>query len=351
MIPQFRRRTNQNQHELNRKSKKMTSKSFVQWIQSQFGDNKDLSVSLISGDASFRKYYRVLHRSELFIAVDSPPSQEKNQEFLDIQALMANAGVAVPEIIASDLLQGFILQQDLGDTQLFQIIDQANAIFYYQKAIDMMLVMQSQIDTHSLPEYNDELLIQEMMLFKDWLIGKHCEVNLTSNQTADLVEAFNFLKASALRQQQRFVHRDFHSRNLMVCEDDQLVTIDFQDAVCGPVTYDLVSLLRDCYLVWPKPLVEHLVQYAYDGMINRGLTQVTFQQFWQDFDLMGVQRHLKASGIFCRLHHRDGKSSYLADIPRTLQYITQIACRYDELNILSELLDHYILPHFVKQHS
>jgi N-acetylmuramate 1-kinase len=351
MIPQFRRRTNQNQHELNRKLNKMTSNSFVQWIQSQFGDDKDLSIHLISGDASFRKYYRVLHRSKLFIAVDSPPKHEKNEEFLDIQALMEEADVAVPTIIASDLKQGYILQQDLGDTQLFQVIDQTNAIFYYQKAIDMLFVMQSRIDTASLPTYDDQLLIQEMMLFKDWLIGKHCATTLTSNQTADLLEAFNFLKDSALKQQQRFVHRDFHSRNLMVCEDEQLFAIDFQDAVRGPVTYDLVSLLRDCYLVWPKPLVKHLVQYAYDGMVNRGLTKIGFEQFWQDFELMGVQRHLKASGIFCRLHHRDGKSGYLADIPRTLQYITDIASRYDQLKVLSELLDHHILPYFVHKHS
>jgi N-acetylmuramate 1-kinase len=351
MIPQFRRRTNQNQHELNRKSNKMTSKNFVQWIQSQFDDNKDLSIKLISGDASFRKYYRVLYRSSLFVAVDSPPSQEKNQEFLNIQAMMASAGVAVPDILASDLEQGFILQQDLGDTQLFQVIDQTNAIFYYQKAIDMLLVMQSQIDPAGLPIYDNQLLIQEMMLFKDWLIGKHCEINLTSHQTADLLEAFNYLKRSALEQQQRFVHRDFHSRNLMVCEGDQLVAIDFQDAVCGAVTYDLVSLLRDCYLVWPKPLIEHLVHYAYDGMIHRGLIKVSFEQFWQDFELMGVQRHLKASGIFCRLHHRDGKSGYLADIPRTLQYITDVASRYDELKVLSELIDHHILSHFIQTHG
>ncbi len=318
-----------------------------QWVTNlpQFGD---ASLCLISGDASFRKYYRVFANHSQFIAVESPPDKEDNQQFLLVQQLLKRHGIPVPELLAKQLEQGFMLQQDLGDTLLLGELTPENADSHYGKAMDVLLKLQQIPAQTSLPLYDQDLLMREMMLFKDWLLGTHLHLQLNQQDTIALLENFQLLMDNALQQPQVVVHRDYHSRNLMLDTDGQIVTIDFQDAVMGPISYDLVSLLKDCYISWPQARVEAWVADYHQKLLQQGSVSCDFATFWRWFELMGVQRHLKAAGIFCRLYHRDGKSGYLADIPRTLNYVLDVASRYEELDPLAHIIDHKVLPRFSK---
>lgn len=303
------------------------------WVAQVLQQDK-VELSVVSGDASFRRYFRYSANGKSWIAMDAPPQKEDSTGFIKIAREWFGQGIRVPEIIALDLQQGFLLLSDFGDRLLLGALnpqepDRVNGDKYYHKAMRILCRIQS-LDSESakLPLYDSKLLQTEMALFKNWLLDAKLGLKLSDKQAADLQACFDFLEQRALAQTQVVVHRDYHARNLMICDDDELGVLDFQDAVIGAATYDLVSLLRDCYIVWPDQAVEHWCRVFYE------LSQSTetaialpssFEAFKEDFDLMGLQRHIKVAGIFCRLSIRDGKHGYLKDIPRTLDYILRVA--------------------------
>ena len=300
------------------------------WVAQVLQQHK-VELSVVSGDASFRRYFRYAANGKSWIAMDAPPEKEDSTGFVRIARHWFEQGIRVPEIIAMDLEKGFILLSDFGDRTLLPVLnaerpDIAQGQHYYSKAMLVLGRIQSQdASLAQLPAYDAGLLQQEMALFKDWLVDAKLGLSLSETEALALKNCFDFLTQRALAQQQVVVHRDYHSRNLMICEDDELGVLDFQDAVIGPVTYDLVSLLRDCYIVWPEEHVDLWCNEFYALITQHSNKLGSADQFKEDFDLMGLQRHIKVAGIFCRLSIRDGKHGYLKDIPRTLEYILRVA--------------------------
>jgi len=309
------------------------------WTHSQLGWPVT-ELAPASSDASFRRYFRVCHGDDSYILMDAPPEQEDCHPFINVSQLFLGLGLHVPEVLASDLQQGFLLLSDLGSSCYLEALDDTTVDQLYGDAMGALLALQSCVTPDcGLPEYDRDLLLAEMGLFRDWLLDRHLGVELDALQATTLEACFNLLADSALAQPQVCVHRDYHSRNLMVCERHNPGILDFQDAVIGPVTYDLVSLLRDCYVSWPRDRVESWVAGYYELAVQSGILrqeQVSEADFLRGFDWMGVQRHLKAAGIFARLNLRDGKPGYLADIPRTLAYVTEVCARYPELTGVGE---------------
>jgi aminoglycoside/choline kinase family phosphotransferase len=258
-----------------------------------------------------------------------------------VQQRLLAAGVNVPEILELDLDSGFILLTDLGRTLYLTVLNEINADELYDDALMALLAIQRQADSAGMPPYDSRLLLDEMGLFRDWLVGRHLQIRLSGSQSEDLNRVYSILEENALDQPVVFVHRDYHSRNLMISENHNPGVLDFQDAVVGPVTYDLVSLLKDCYIKWPEHRVRGWALKFYESIDTGGMDQATFLR---RFDLMGVQRHLKASGIFARLYHRDHKDRYLQDIPRTLSYILDLEQRYPELGFLCALIRTEVIP-------
>ncbi|MFK8028188.1 MAG: aminoglycoside phosphotransferase family protein [Gammaproteobacteria bacterium] len=300
------------------------------WINSLFDVLED-SFEAVSGDASFRRYFRFIAKNEMgfkqlpLIAVDAPPEKEDSQRFIDIALLLIDHKLPAPKIyMASD--DGFYIQQDFGDQLLYSLLNENSSDHLYSTAMNHIVAMQ-QLPTSSLPSYNSELLQTEMTLFTDWFLKKHLNILLSHNDKEMLATTYQLLENNALEQPQAFVHRDYHSRNLMVLDDSNIGIIDFQDAVLGPITYDLVSLLRDCYIDWPQHKIDSWINQFTDKLSN----QYDHAQFVRWFDLMGMQRHLKATGIFSRLNYRDNKPSYMNDIPRTMHYIMTVSEKYPEL--------------------
>jgi aminoglycoside/choline kinase family phosphotransferase len=293
-----------------------------------------------SSDASFRRYFRVDGvDGATYIVMDAPPPQEDVRPFIKIADLFGKTGVAVPAILAKDEEQGFLLLSDLGSTTYLSLLKPETASPLYLDAIDALIQLQSHSQPNVLPAYDRALLHRELMLFPDWYINKHLGVTLSEKQTADLNKVFEVLLANNLAQAPVYVHRDYHSRNLMVCTPLPGV-IDFQDAVYGPITYDLVSLLRDAYIQWPEARVLDWCIRFWEQARAAGLPVPTdFACFHQDFEWMGLQRHLKVLGIFARLAHRDGKTRYLDDIPMVLSYARTVAKRYRDLHPLVAVLD------------
>lgn len=294
-----------------------------------------------SGDASFRRYFRVTYGGRSIIAVDAPPGREDNRPFVRVARQLCDWGLHAPEVLAQDSRQGFLLVSDLGTELYLQRLDEAQVERLYGDALGALLVMQVRGAEvrGTLPPYDQALLARELGLFRDWYLGRHLQRVLTPVQQAALDAACGVLVSNALEQPRVFVHRDFHSRNLLVTPSNNPGILDFQDAVWGPVTYDLVSLLRDCYIAWPRERVEEWA-LGYRELASQSgvLRDCGEAQFLRWFDLMGMQRHLKASGIFARLHHRDAKPDYLGDIPRTLGYVADVASRYAELQAFGALL-------------
>ena len=289
---------------------------------------QNITLAPVSGDASFRRYFRFYINDAALIAVDAPPALENNQPFVDVTEQLLKHRVTVPEIYHASLQHGFFVLQDFGDQLLLDVLNEKSADDLYAIAFDSLAKIQT-IDAHSLPAYDSALLQREMELFSDWYLVKHKGINIDAATRATLSSTYALLENNALEQAQVFVHRDYHSRNLMLLDDNSLGIIDFQDAVRGPITYDLVSLLRDCYIAWPQEKIAQWLKKYYVRIPEpRDFDE---QQFQRWFDLMGIQRHLKASGIFCRLNYRDGKPAYLNDIPRTLNYVMQVSSQYDEL--------------------
>jgi len=318
-----------------------------QWIASDLGFD-DFTLESASADASFRRYFRLLPvNGDSFIIMDAPPEKEDCSSFIKVARLLEECGVHAPHIYDFNEVQGFMRLSDLGCTSYLDKLNELSVDALYSDAIKSIVKMQD-IEAE-LPPYDEGLLMLEMSLFKDWYLEKHLNIFLSDSENMVLQKTFTFLVESALSQRQAFVHRDYHSRNLMIVEDEhsseQNITassvnpgvIDFQDAVIGSVCYDLVSLIKDCYIVWPR---DRLLRWI-DTYLE--LTPYAFQRedFIKSFDLMGLQRHIKVAGIFSRLNYRDGKAHYLEDIPLTLAYIFDVLGRYEELkefkNLLSDL--------------
>jgi N-acetylmuramate 1-kinase len=304
------------------------------------------TMELASGDASFRRYFRLtLHDGGTRIAMDAPPEREDCRPFVTVAGHLGGLGLNVPVVHQADLDQGFLLLSDLGSEHYLDQLNQGQTGRLYADALSALLVMQACGNTDWLPPYSRELLLREMNLFREWLLGRHLQLTLDQDDQQMLDALFEQLVANALEQPQVFVHRDYHSRNLLVTPAPNPGIIDFQDAVSGPVTYDLVSLLKDCYVSWPREQVREWVLGYYELALQSGVLRKEHEgAFLRWFDLMGVQRHLKAAGIFARLNIRDGKPGYLQDIPRTLGYIVDLVPEYPELSPLAELISERVLP-------
>ena len=316
-----------------------------QWL-SDVIELEGFELAMASGDASFRRYFRLTQSGmPSRIVMDAPPPQEDCRPFAEMTARLRDAGVHAPEILAMDLEQGFMVLEDFGDATLLPNLTQESADQLYGSAMTSLLTFQQSAKTENLPAYDEPMLMREMQLFPDWLLEKHLDLKLSDDSKKMFARTFNALTEAALEQPKVFVHRDYHSRNLMLLSDNSLGVIDYQDAVLGPVTYDLVSLLRDCYIAWDDALVSRWCHAYLEGAIATGVMNETHRlRFKRWFDWMGVQRHLKASGIFARLNHRDGKPGYLGDIPRTLNYIVNVGKQYEELMPLSEFVSRRVLP-------
>lgn len=309
-----------------------------EWIKENLG-NIEYSLDAVSGDASFRRYFRLITPHAQFIAVDSPPDKESNDAFVNVTHLLGAEGLPVPHIHYSSLDFGFFLLSDLGDDLLLNSLTTENAEILYQKALNALILIQK-TEATSLPIYDENLLAQEMELFREWFLIKQLKLQINNNDNTLLSDTFKCLIKNATEQPQVFVHRDYHSRNLMNIDEKYPGIIDYQDAVLGPVTYDLVSLLRDCYISWPDEKVKELALIFHNKAVACGIiNEVSEQTFIQWFDLMGIQRHLKAVGIFSRLNIRDNKPNYLEDIPRTLNYIKSVANIYPETEMLAEFIN------------
>lgn len=312
------------------------------WLDS-ISAHKLTDIRPASADASFRRYFRVTdsNTGKTLIVMDAPPEKEDCEPYIHITRLLRSVNVNAPDIITMDLEQGFLLLDDLGNRQYLDHLDESSSDDLYSDAL-MALINMQRIQDH-LPPYDKQRLRDEMGLFEPWYLNRHLGISLDDQQKSVLDSIYDLLIESATEQPQVFVHRDYHSRNLMLVDENNPGVIDYQDAVIGPVTYDLVSLFKDCYIEWPRNKVEHwLDQYLQLTPIE---LPVDRNQFIRWFDLMGVQRHLKVLGIFARLNYRDGKSQYLDDLPLTLKYVVDTCNRYQELMPLLNLLESTVLQH------
>lgn len=301
-----------------------------------------------SADASFRRYFRVQKGSISRIIMDAPPDREDCGPFIRIAGNLRDMGLNAPQVISFDAEQGFLMMTDLGNMQFLEVLRESpqRASELYADAIAALLGMQEQGATiqGGLPAYDRQLLTVELEIFREWLCRAHLGIEFTTDEEAQWQAICEVLIANSLEQRRVLVHRDFHSRNLMVDSSNNPGILDFQDAVEGPYTYDLVSLLKDCYIKWPKDRVDEWAMSFYDRYRAGDPDGVDSRTFRRHFDLTGVQRHLKAAGIFARLKHRDGKNGYLQDIPRTLAYVQDAAANYPELAFVSGLIGERILP-------
>ena len=292
-----------------------------------------------SEDASFRRYFRVRTGSRTRIAMDAPPPMEDCRPFVSVLGLLRGAGVNAPRLHAADMERGFLLLDDLGSRRYLDVIDEANADALYADAFTALVDMQCRIHRDQVPVYDERKLRDELDLFPRWFLSRHLGIELDGALALALDAAFEALVRVCREQPRVFVHRDYHSRNLMHLDRRNPGVIDFQDAVAGPIAYDLVSLLRDVYVRWPEERVTGWVDACHDRVVARGLVEAGRERFRRWFDLTGVQRHLKVAGIFARLWHRDGKSRYLDDLPLTLAYLAEVAPRYPETEAVVRILE------------
>ncbi|SET68407.1 hypothetical protein SAMN05216412_11280 [Nitrosospira multiformis] len=322
------------------------------WLVAKFPD-RQFTLSPASADASFRRYFRVkFDDGRTLIVMDAPPQQEDCSSFLRVASLFSAASVHVPKILAQDLPQGFLLLSDLGSTTFLQALNansngidsvarDAETNRLYSDAMSALLKIQLVSRPGLLPDYNEALLLRELNLFPDWYLAYHLHVMPIASQKAQLDAIFRLILENNLAQPRVFVHRDYHSRNLMVTSPNPGI-LDFQDAVYGPITYDLVSLFKDAYIRWDEErILDWLIHYWEQARKLELPVAASFADFYRDFEWMGVQRHLKVLGIFSRLNYRDGKSGYLKDIPLVANYLRKACERYRELNPLLTLLDRW----------
>ncbi|MGF6275101.1 aminoglycoside/choline kinase family phosphotransferase [Massilia sp. UYP11] len=316
------------------------------WLAStglvEVGSGRPASV-----DASFRRYFRYdvvpAMQDKLgatLVAMDAPPERENVPAFVHVQGLLFDAGVTVPAIAARNVEQGFLLLGDLGGTTYLARLSSDNAAFMYSDAVDALLKFQMASQPGVLPEFDRAFILRELNIFPEWYLNRHLGVTLDDKQQAQLDKVFEAIASNVLAQQQVFMHRDFHSRNLMFLDQGNPGVLDFQDAVYGPVTYDLASLLRDAYIQWDEEIVLDWVVRYWQSAKGAGLpVNPDIDAFYRDFEFMAMQRHLKILGIFCRLNYRDNKSHYMGDLPTVLDYVRKTANRYAELKPLLRLLD------------
>ena len=325
------------------------------WLERDLGFT-DYRIAPASADASFRRYFRVTRAGQVpTVVMDAPPAKEDSGPYVRIAAMLREIGVNAPRVLERSERDGFLLLTDLGTVMyLPELARPGQADALYEDAFAALVAIQSRGTAHAerLPPYDQKLLRFEMSLFPDWLLQRHLDLELTAHEANVLRSAMDALVANALEQPQVFVHRDYHSRNLMVCPGNNPGILDFQDAVRGGLTYDLVSLLRDSYIAWPQERVAgwalHYRRLAGKAGLDVGRDDA---QFLRWFDLLGVQRHLKIGGIFARLCHRDGKRGYLADIPRTLQYAVDSCARHGDSVELGVLIRDKVLPAVVARNA
>ena len=301
------------------------------------------SLAPASADASFRRYFRIESKKPNFgtlIVMDAPPQHEPLDAFIKVDLLLSEAGLNVPKILEQNLAEGFLLLNDLGTKTYLAELNNKTADHLYKDATHALVLMQLASKPDVLPNYDEALLQRELDLLPEWYLGKHLNIALNEQQTEQLKKSFELIIENNLAQAKVYVHRDYHSRNLMVTEQNNPGVIDFQDAVYGPITYDASSLWRDAYIAWPEErVIDWVIKFWEDGR-KAGLPMPSdFGQFYRDFEWMGLQRHLKILGIFARLFHRDGKDGYLKDIPLVLEYAIATANRYIELKPLARILE------------
>ena len=309
------------------------------WLESLFPD-QSIQLAPASADASFRRYFRaVLSNGDHYIVMDAPPQYEDCHSFIAVAELFGAAGANTPKVLAQDIAQGFLLLTDLGDVTYLSVLNAENAGALYNDALDALITIQRSSRPGILPEYDRALLERELRLFPEWYITRHLSVELNVQQMQTLDGVFEAILTNNLAQEKVFVHRDYHSRNLMLTTPNPGV-LDFQDAVYGPITYDLASLFKDAYICWDEEIMlDWLIRY-WEKARRAGLPVNTdFGAFYRDFEWMGVQRHIKVLGIFARLCHRDGKTGYLKDMPLVMTYLRNTCARYRELEPLLQLLD------------
>ncbi len=315
----------------------------TEWLHSLF-PGEQFTLAPASADASFRRYFRATFADgQTRIVMDAPPQHEDCRPFLHIGKLFEDAGTHVPHVYAQDLEQGFLLLSDLGNTTYLQAMsggEAGSARILYGDATDALINIQLASRDNELPPYDEALLMREMRLFPDWYIARHLNATLSDEQKARLETVFARIIANNLAQPRVYVHRDYHSRNLMRLEQNNPGILDFQDAVYGPITYDLVSLFKDAYIRWEEAeIIDWLIRY-WEKARKAGLpVHSDFSAFYRDYEWMGVQRHLKVLGIFARLYHRDGKDGYLKDLPLVMSYLRAACARYIDLKPLLNLLD------------
>ncbi len=318
------------------------------WLASCLG-GRPLKVAPASADASFRRYFRVWDGNRTLVAMDAPPPQEDVRPFVAIARALERAGLNVPHVHEEDPARGFLLLSDLGATHYLAALNAGTPPpELYGPAAEALLTMQSHPElADGLPSYDRAALRREVQLFPDWFLARHLELTVDAGVSALIESTLEVLVTAALEQPVVFVHRDYHCRNLMVTPTRPPGILDFQDALSGPVTYDLVSLYKDCYVRWPRSTVIAWVDQYRSMAQAAGHVLADSAEFLRWFDLMGAQRHLKVLGIFARLWYRDGKASYLGDLPRVLDYVREVAAAYGELAELRRFLEDEVAPRFV----
>lgn len=307
---------------------------------------QDYDISLLAGDASFRRYYRLHFQDHTLIAMDAPPALEDSHPFVALTKIFSQLGLSVPKIVASDLTSGFLLLSDFGDDLYFKVLSPENFQQLYSNAIEQLLTLQhySRQTDWDFPVFDQALFHTELSRFSEWYLLKYRQIKLTRNEEKLLSILFHNLIQAAIAQPQVCVHRDYHSRNLFALPQNQVGIIDFQDALWGPITYDLVSLLRDCYIAWPKEDILALANnFYYQAQTATARPNYAQEQFMRDLDWMGIQRHLKASYIFARKWCRDDNDGYLNDLPRTLNYVYDVCKNYPQLADFQLFMEEKIL--------
>lgn len=319
--------------------------TLTHWVKSVL--KTDFTITPIVGDASFRRYFRLTFDDKTLIAVDAPPDKETSYPFIAVGRSFAAIDVNVPQIFSFDLDQGFLLLSDFGDDLYQHQLNANNADHLYGKSLEELIKIQAcqSITGWPLPHFDQNFISQELINFRIWFLEQHLELTLTKPLEKMIDQLFDGLIASAVNQPQCCIHRDYHSRNLMVLPD-KVGVLDFQDAAWGPITYDAVSLLRDCYITWPRQDVERWALSFWDNIREKNSLDASDELFLRWFDWMGIQRHLKAIFIFARKYHRDDVADYLQYIPNGLQYVIDVSQQYPELQFFHAWMRNEILPRF-----
>lgn len=320
------------------------------WLQATLQTDQ-FEINFLAGDASFRRYARIKLQNKTYMLMDAPPEKEDCVPFVEIDEFFDKNGVRVPHIVAKDLSLGLLLLEDFGDVVLSTLLNDDTVDQYYAQSFKQLIDLQ-QIDAYQrLPAYSYEKLMTEMRLLTEWMLPS-LEIQPTEQQLETIEQAFDFLAIEAINQPQVIVHRDYHSRNLMKIENEQVLgVIDFQDAVIGADTYDLISITRDAYVQWNAARVYGWFEVFYNLLPATAKENRSFEQFKRDADFMAIQRHLKILGIFVRLFERDGKSGYLKDLPRVMWYLLEESQAYAELNDFMQFVRDVVMPKFIAKYG